>query len=249
MLAVAVVMTFISFSCTSTKGLYKALSKEKVSLKYIHDSELESEERNYTVTIKKPVIKDPQFTTTGQLKKVSAYVIPVIFYTEWKSIHDYTIGSKVIKEDVSSFIQEALIRESNRSSTYIADTATIQDQLTLEIEIDSIGAKGPYVDQGEILFLLFGYMYSVSETAGPGTAYSKFHYTLKRENNILLDDYVSNRYTIKPLVTLPGLSKNLRSAYTINLVESLSQTFKANIEVIVEDIDFYLDQEMSKARK
>lgn len=241
-------IAFTNISCTSTNGLYKALTKNKVSLKYMLDSDVEHEDKNYTVAIKKPVITDPSFTKTGELKKLSGYVVPVIFYTEWKSIHDYRIGANVIAEDVASFVQEALILESDRSGIYMADTISLHDELTLEIEIDSVSAKGPYVDQGEILFLLFAYSYSVSEMAGPGMAYSRFHYTLKKQNAVIFDDYVSNRYTIKPLVTLPGSPKNLRTAYTINLVESLSQTFKANIEVIIEDINIYLEQEMAKAK-
>ncbi len=99
------------------------------------------------------------------------------------------------------------------------------------------------------MFLLFVYSWSTSENAGEGTAYSRFHYTLRQGGKILVDDFVSNQQKSQQLRQTHTSPKTLRVFYNANLVEALSLTFKANIEAIVKNIDFVLDETQTQIGK
>lgn len=238
-------LALLTFSCASTTTLHKGFTKNKSSLSYIYDSDMEDDTTGHRITIHKAIVTDPQFTMPGMVRKVRASAIPLIVYTQWNAEYAYNIGSSAIKEDIASFVQSALIEESARSGTFVAD-ATPSNRLTLEIEIDSLGAKGPYHSDGYFMFLLFFYSWYAAEKAGEGHAYSRFHYRLKDGEKVLMEDVVSSQSPTKPLIPTLSSGKALRSFYNANLVEALSLTFKTNIEIIVEDIDIFLHTESSK---
>lgn len=227
-------------SCTSTAGLYRSLSSKNASLKYIYDSDVRYQNAYHNVTIAKPEITDRRFSKSGRVTKTQAYFVPVIVYNEWKSIHHYEIGESAIQEDIPTFIQSAFVEESTRNGSFVASTTSLPDALTLEIEIDSIGATGPHVQKGFIFYGLFMYVTASTEVAGPGTAYSQFHYRLMKNDSILLEDRVNSRKVTEPLISRHGSTKVLRQAYTMDLVEALSQTFKSNIQLITNDIGVFL---------
>jgi hypothetical protein len=241
-----VVVVCINFSCTSTSTLYRGLSKKQSSLEYMYDSKVKTDERIYVVSVKKPIVTDKAFKHSGAVKKVKGWAVPLIIYSQWHQEYEYKMGKSAIEEDLPKFLQSAFVDESHRSGAFAADTLAASGKLVLEIEIDSVGAKGPYFADGYIAFLMVAYAYNVSETAGPGMAYSRFHYTLKRDNEVLLDDVVSSRMPSQPIRSSQVSVKELRTLYTTSLVEALSFTFKTNLEIIVEDINIFLDREMSK---
>jgi hypothetical protein len=242
-------LALTAFSCVSTSGLYNGFTKNKASLKYIYDSDFDNDTTNYTVTIKKPIIVDNKFRDVGIVRKTKSSLVPLILFYQWRSEYEYTIGKTAIRENIEDFIQSSFMEESKRSGTYTPDTTASPEQLTLEIAVDSVGARGPYFSEGYIVYLLFFYSYGVSEGAGPGVAFSRFHYQLKKGDEVLLDDFVSNRKYLQPIRKTHTSTKALRSFYTTSLVESLSATFKTNIEIIVEDIDLFLDLEKEKLGK
>jgi hypothetical protein len=249
LLAGLILLATFNFSCTSTASLYKGFSKEKASLKYIYDSENEPDTIGQVVTIMKPQITDAKFTLPGIVRKTQSSVIPLIVYNQWKNLYEYQIGSALISEDIPSFVQTAFLEESKRSGTYKTKaTSTASDDLVLEIEIDSIGAKGPYYSTGYLLYLFLGYSYGESESAGPGVAYSRFHYLLRKGDEVLMEDYTVSHNSSQPLIMHEKSLDKLRTSYTANLVESLAMTFKTNIEIIVEDIDIFLDLEKKKTK-
>jgi hypothetical protein len=223
-------------SCVSTKTLYKGLTKGPSTLAYIFDSETAIAEKVDTIGIMQPKISDQGFAISSDLKKVKSSAIPLLIYTGWNSEHEYTIGEDVINENLSDFVQESLIWETNRSSSLYADSLT-SNNMTLEIEIDSIGAAGPYRSSGYVLFLLLAYSYSESESAGPGIAYSKLNYRLRDQGKIVLKGNVENHIETEPLVNTFKSTNELRQFYTDNLVEALSLTIKSNVEEIVKRID------------
>ena len=146
-----------NFSCTSTTGLYRSLTSKNTSLKYIYDSDVRYQNAYYNITVTKPVITDQRFSNAGRITKTQSYFIPVIVYNEWKSIHHYEIGQMAILEDIPTFVQSAFLEESTRNGSFVASTTPQPDALTLEIEIDSIGASGPHSERLCLLWVLHVY--------------------------------------------------------------------------------------------
>jgi len=236
-----IMLAAFAVSCVSPGKLYKGFTKRKGTLDYIYDSEINHDRSTQVVHIAKPVIADSKFTRSGSVTKLHASVIPAIVYNQWKAQYEYRIGDDATKEGVTSFIQTALVTEGNRSGSFSADTLTAPRGLTLEIEIDSIGAQGPYTSQGHFLFLLFAYTWSSTEYGGTGTAYSRFQYRIRQGDKILVEDFVTSHKQAEPLRQTHKDEKALRAFYNAYLVEALSQTFKSNIEQIVKNTDLALD--------
>jgi hypothetical protein len=235
----ASIITICLSSCVGTKTLYKGLAKEQSTIEYLHDTDLNYSEKIDTIRVAKPVISDNNFIKSGKLTKTKSSAIPLIIYTGWKNEHEYFIGENMIEEYLPNFIQKSIIEETNRSTILFADS-TPTSNLILEINVDSIGAHGPYRSNGYFLFLLFAYSYSISESAGPGTAYSKLSYVLKSDEKVLLTGNSSNQVATQPLVNNFKNTKELRRFFTSNLAEGISLTLKANIEQITSEVENYL---------
>lgn len=226
-------------SCVGTKKLYNGLTKESSTLEYLYDSKFKDGSKTDTIKINKPLIVDLKLTKSGNLKKIKASTLPLIIYTSWKSEHTYSVGQNVIKEDISDFVRKTLINEFCRSSSIFADS-TSNSNFELQIEIDSIGAHGPYYSNGSFLYLLLVYSYSIAEYAGPGIAYSKLNYQLKNREQILKQGTFKKEIATEPLKNNFQSTKELRKFYSSQLTEALSFTLKTNIEAIVNEIDNYL---------
>ena len=239
-------LAFLNFSCMSTGELYKGLTKKKGTLNYIHDSDIEADKGTFKVGVAKPIVSDPKFILPGSVRKVKAAVVPLIIFNSWNFEFEYRIGKASIQEDIESFVRSALITESNRSGSFTADTIQSTERLTLEIEIDSIGAKGPYYAKGHFVFLGLMYFGQQMENTGPAVAYSRFFYRLRVGDKVLMEDYTSSSRPTQPLRQTHTSTKELRNFYNTNLVEALSQTLKTNIEIIVEDVNIFLDMEADK---
>lgn len=239
-------LSIIHFSCNSTQGIYNVLSAKKGSLKYIYKSNQKPVTLDRCVHISIPVVTDERFARSGSLVSLESHVIPLLVYNQWKTIRNYRIGKSNIQEDIPSFIRSAIVEESARGGSFKADTSSRADQFTLEIELDSLGAGGLHISQGEILYALFMYVYSTSEVAGPGIAYSQFQYRLKKGDTVVLKDRVYSRKVTQPLVTNHRSTKLLRQSYTSSLVEALSLTFKSNIEAIVVNLNLFFDHPLAE---
>jgi len=235
----AIIIIICLSSCVGTKTLYKGLTKEQSTLEYLYDTQQSSSEKIDTIRIEDPVISDKKFTKSGNLEKTTSSAIPLIIYTGWKNEHEYSIGENVIQENLSNFIKESVITETNRSTVLYSDSATNSD-LKLEITVDSIGAHGPYRSNGYVLFLLLAYSYSVNESAGPGIAYSKLSYVLRRDEEIVFKGNSMNQIETEPLKDNFKNPKELRQFYSANLTEGLSRTLKANIEEISKEVENYM---------
>jgi hypothetical protein len=236
-------LAIFNFSCSSTINLQKGFTRKQASLKYIHTSERKTATPLDTIIILKPVITDKKFTSVSDVKKTRAYFVPAILYNEWYASYQYWVGSAVIEEDIPAFIQSSLVQESKRSASFFTDTTLLsKDHLTLEISVDTIGAGGSYEDKGFWFFALFAYAFSEEENAGPGIAYSSFHYRLKQGNEILLEGNATDSRETEVLVKTQKSPKELRTYYTTSLVEALSLTFKTNIETIIKHINTFPGQ-------
>jgi hypothetical protein len=237
----AIVAT-VFFSCASPLAMHKSFVKTKGSLSYIHDSEPRLDSAYECVTVIPPSLDAWQLTGPGMVRKKSAWVVPLIFINVWKSEYEYFPGRDGISEDVPAFIQNSVITEANRSAAFRASADGCASDLTLEIEVDSTAAKGAYVTQGFIYYFGIVYGTSTSESAGIGEAYSRFHYRLKKGDEVLFSGESSSRQVSQPLARQYGSKNELRSFFNRNLLEALALSFKTNVDILVEDVDRFFDE-------
>ncbi|MBT1704297.1 hypothetical protein [Chryseosolibacter indicus] len=239
-IAFIIILIVLCNACASTEALHKGFTKRKTSLKYINDTKWQEKTTPYTVCVDKVLLNDGKFRGPGLVRKIKSSVIPLIIYTGWKADHDYRLGQDGIKEDIGAFIQCAMIEESNRSGIFKADTLQSVSNFKLEIEVESLGVSGPYHQEGFFVFLYLVYVWSFQEAGGQSQAYSKFHYTLKKDGITVLDAYAKSEQQSERFHTTYPSKKIIRSAFNTSMVEALSLTFKKNIETIVKDVNRYL---------
>ncbi len=116
----------------------------------------------------------------------------------------------------------------------------------LEIEIDSLFARGPYRTFGNFIFAIIAYGYSEQEHAGPGTAYSRFNCRLKKDGSVLWSRSFESEKTVEPLKNQVESVQKLRNDYTTQLAESLSLTLKENIVQVIAHTNYYLRTQQSE---
>jgi hypothetical protein len=232
----------ILFSCSPYKQLYKDFNGNKTSIDYIHTTELvKAKKRDVTICIAKPIIRYSRFTV-GEVRKISSEIIPLIIYNGWNHKYECSIGKNQIKENLDTFIQAAFLEEINRSSSFKADTIS-KNKFSIEIEVDSISSRGPFVNSGEFIYLFIAYMSQTREEAGPGVAYSRLHYKVRKSDKVVLEDYVSTQSTFELLRPNVLTFKKFHSHYRANLIESLSDTLKKNIEQITKHLEILFEDE------
>jgi hypothetical protein len=237
-----VLMVISLSSCVGTKTLYDGLTKEGSSLEYLYDTKPNNSTKIDSIRISKPVISDHKFSKSGNIDKTKSMAIPLLVYTAWGNEHEFSIGYNGISENVSDFVRESIVKETNRSTILYADSIS-NSNLVLEISVDSIGAHGPYRSNGYVLFVLVAYSYSVSESAGPGIAYSKLSYVLRRDEEIILTGNSSNQFETEPLLNNFKSTNQLRKFFSSNLTEGLSRTLKYNIEHITQEVESFISNE------
>lgn len=220
--------------------MHRDLTQHQASLQYLHDTKPSSTKSDLRVFITLPEFSTAGFAYEGKVEKVRSSVLPLIFFNSWKSEMVYSVGEKVVQEDIKLFLHENLLEESQRSGIYVPDTTLANSKFTLEIEVDSLSALGPYRIHGFFLFMILAYSYSSAEYAGPGMAYSRFTYRFKEGDKVLFERTTENKHSSQPLTNQVQSVEKLRDFYTTNLIESLSATFKANIEQVVADVNHYL---------
>jgi hypothetical protein len=231
-----VVMAWGVTSCASTSRYRRDFNSRKTSLEYLHDTPQQQKEYAQKVHIAKPVVTDTSFTRLGVVRTARAYVIPAILYIEWNLAFDYNLGSASIQQDVGSFVRSAVMTESRRSGIFTPDTARTADGWVLEIEIDSIGAVGQYLDRGVAIWIFFDQESGI----GDSKAYVQCRYRLRRGDTILKEDVVYSEQ-IPHMLGMPyKSSKVYRADFNASLIEALSLSFKDDIEKIVQDVNGYI---------
>lgn len=240
MMAAACIITSL-YSCTSSRIVHQGLAGQPASLEYLHDSQVSEQVTDLPLCVAMPDVTDHTFKADSRFDKVKSKVVPAIFYNGWYSEFLYTIGKSQIKEDVAVFVRENIADAATRDGLVKADTAMADSKLRLTITVDSLGASGPYISEGYVVYLLIAYSISQVERAGPGEAYSRFIYELTDGGRTVLLDTVSNRLDTKPFIETAGTVQKLRTDFNELLVETLSETFSNNIEHIAGAVTNYVE--------
>lgn len=234
----------IAVSCSPYQRLEKAFRGNKLSLQYLYTSKPASFKHDIRVSIAEPVIIEPRFRS-GEVKRGKMEVIPLLIYNGWNYTFNCSIGKNQVKEKVSSFIQSALIEESNRSGIYYADKSL--SPYTLEIEVDSLRSDGTQKTRGFFAYFVFVYMYNNSVRAESTPAYCRFHYRLRKGDEILLDSYVGNYVKLDILRPYPFTTQTINNYFKAHLVELMSESIKLNVEKVVSAVNKKLEEEVRKS--
>ncbi|UII33159.1 hypothetical protein LVD17_04875 [Fulvivirga ulvae] len=228
-------------SCTSSRMVHQELAGQPASLEYLHDSKVSKQVTDLPLCVAMPDVTDHTFKANSRFDKTKSKVVPAIFYNGWYTEFLYTIGKSQIKEDIAVFVRENVADAATRDGLLKADTATADTKLRLTITIDSLGASGPYVSEGYVVYLLIAYSMSQTERAGPGEAYSRFIYELTDDGGTVLTDTVESLLITEPFVQTAGTVQKLRTDFNELLVETLSETFNENIEHIAGAVTNYVE--------
>jgi hypothetical protein len=231
--------------CSPLARLTKDFTKNKTSIEYMHTSRMMPSEKKLNIYVAPARVSDTQFPPLSVITKTKSQVIPLIVVTTWKHDYQCVVGQNQIVEDLPSFVRSSFIEEASRRGHFSTDSLADRN-LTLEIDVDSLGARGPYQNSGHFIYLFFAYTYQVIEQAGPGSAYSRLHYKVKDGDKVVLEDYISNTATFGILRPAGTTQKQFHEFYRANLVESLSDTFRRNIEELVSHINFLVDSNAVK---
>ncbi|HMI66164.1 MAG TPA: hypothetical protein VK517_09025 [Cyclobacteriaceae bacterium] len=240
---VIILLALLNSSCSPYSRLYNDFTKGQSSIQYIHTSGKEGKKNEKGIFIDKPFLSDRKFNSSANVHKINSSVVPLLVFNSWKYQYECAIGPPMIKENLPRFIQTSFLEESERSGTFRIDTLSSPASLSLEIDVDSLAAKGPYDNTGYFIYLFFGYSYQVHEHAGPGVAYSRFHYRVRKGDAVVLEDVVSHQASFQPLKMARTTFKKFHDMYRANLVESLGDTFKRNIEEIVSHLNILLEKD------
>ncbi len=232
-------ITLLSFSCTSTKKVYKHLTSTPASLSYIQDSKLVESKLAFHVELDS-VYAPLENQSIALLDKTKSSTTPLLIYNDWKYEFDYKVGYNSYQENLSSFIQESFINESSRSGVFQSkDKQNDNSEYRLSIHLEENYATGPLKVDGMFLYLLVAYSISENQMAGPGKAFTKFKYTLKKGNEVVLESSVESESLTEPLQAISTSSKKLRQDFNTSLVEATSMTIKENISKIVSELNSY----------
>jgi hypothetical protein len=236
----SIVALTLLFGCASVSKLETHLNSRTHNLGYIQDSKpLELKKRNFVWVEKPKLVKG--LSEQGKVFKLSTSVAPLIIYTGWKQQFEYRLGDQQLQQQISEFVQQAIIKEANRSSSFIADSiGGIKDDFKLKIEIQNVQASGSYKTQGFVFYAVFFALYSSQHMAGPSSATSSIKYTLTKNDKIILENTAVSTDASDPLKIRYSSVEKLQMGYSSTLAEQLSQSLKINIETCIREVNRFL---------
>ena len=229
-------------ACTTTKEIQKNMNSRSYSMAYIMDSEISHCKNNITVKVDTVFFNPREMSDTTKVKREKGWCVPLIFVNIWNSKNKCSQGKSMLEEDIPSFLKMSLTSEINRSGKFLVDSLSSADY-TIELSIDKIKTEGPYVSSGGFYFLLCAYGFWYSDVAGPALSYLKVSYQLKKDGQVVLSnafslekvtEQINKRYTNQNL---------LQQDYAISMVEAVSYNLKNTIELIVNDLNVFLQIE------
>jgi hypothetical protein len=90
-------------------------------------------------------------------------------------------------------------------------------------------------------------MYSNSVRAQSTPAYCRFHYRLRKGDEVLLDSFVGNYVKLDMLRPYPFNTETINHYFKAHLVELLSESIKLNVEKVVSTVNKKLEAEARKS--
>ncbi len=241
-LAVAILITIIISSCTSTKKVQEHLEYNKQSIIYLMDSSPSEKVSNHKLSVT-AITTDSSVRKEGNVIKETGWVVPLLVVNIWGSQKMCYQGASMFDNDWSTSLELNFYRESQRSGIFKIDSNAIEYQL--ELTIDKLEAKGPYFSQGHFIFAALFYFYSSVDYAGPAETKLAISYKLKQNGKVVHKNSFNSEKETEQLEKGYKNKKKLIQGFATSMAEATSNNFKNVIESIVQDLNSYFE---SKAK-
>jgi hypothetical protein len=231
-------------SCSSTKELENSLKNYPSSIKYLHDSKIDSCDKSMVIAL---TFDDSKMDDRMSVTKKKQLILPFLFinYTQVKM--NVKLGRNLIDENYTDFFRTSFQTESYRNSCFTINNRNISDtSFILDITIDTVEVNAQYIKSSTLIFALIAYYFSMDEYGFPAQSNLKLTAKLSKGDSVLSE----KQYTIQ--TNKPFLNSNhttiekLRASFVANMVESLSESSKKCIENIIQDVNNDLQNYVSK---
>lgn len=228
-------------SCASPKLLISSLGKIKVPINYLYDSKTNDCPKKDTILING--ISKLNFDKKTNITKQSKKVVPllVVNYSELKL--DVKLGQSSFDENYGDFFINSFIKESQRTGCFVTNkNSSNKDRYSLDISIDSCITTSQYQYTSTVIFLLIFFSSSSNEFALPSNTSLNLNIALRKDSNIVFTKNYNFERQQPFIFEKVDTPKKLRSDFVTNMVESLSLTTKQCIEIIINDLNEYLNK-------
>ena len=233
--SILAILAFSYTSCTPSRIILNDLRHKPGSLGYLHE---QYADETADIALNVEVSQLPDDFYESRLRRTKTTVVPLVVFNYWSASYLYSTGARQINGNIVDFVKKNFAESADRQGLFKA-TVSSDAELSVYLQLDSLVAAGPYKTSGSLLFLPPFYSYSQSESAGPGTAYSKIHYTLKIGDEVVKSGTVENTQATRYFDKIRTVHK-LRGDYNEYLTEALSATFQQNINTVIKDINDYI---------
>lgn len=229
-------------SCTSAKKIQRNLNAQSYSMVYLYDTEISNQKKEVSVLIDSVYFNSMIMNDTTKVIKEKGWFLPLIIVYVWNSQNNCIQGKSMFAEDIPTFLKESITTEINRSGSFNVDTIG-NSSYTLELSIDTISTRGPYISNGFFYFALYVYGYSYSDVAGPAISNLTISYKLKKDNQVILENTLKSKKITEQINKRYTNNTLMQQDYAVSMVEATSYNFKNIIELIVNDLNTYFANE------
>lgn len=210
------------------------------SMAYIMDSKISDSKNSISVSIDTILFNSNIMSDSTIVKREKGWFIPLVFVYIWNSQNKCSQGKSMIGEDIPSFLRTSLLSEINRSGDFNVDSLNNSDY-KIELSIDNMKTEGPYVSSGFFYFALYVSGYSYSDRAGPALSNLSVSYKLKKNDMVVHSNSFNSEKMTEQINKRYTNTKILQQDYAVSMVEATSYNFKNVIELIVKDVNTYLN--------
>lgn len=219
-------------SCFGPKHLQTKLNRNQYPLGYLHDSP--KNDRKTDISISPQVIDNSDTTYLTKVNKDDGHLLYLIFMYDYD--YDYTInlGKNSVRPNISEFIRQSFIKESERSGIYKISDTTASKEYKVLIEVSDYNVSSKYHETGSAFG---GYQeWQIDVQPSKGNLSMKLIIFDSNDNALFTKEYKSNKtsnYVKSRSKSENEINKNMMQ----NMTETLAQCIKDNITEIVHDIN------------
>ena len=225
--------------CTSAWKLQTTLNSTSHSMSYLMSSQIVENKKDVNIGIDTVYFASGMNDSARVIRK-KAWMIPLVFAYIWNSQNVCIQGKTMIKDNIPDFFRDAFVGEIKRSGNFNIDTLNNSD-LSVELSINYLNAEGPYVSKGYTYSAFYIFVYSKTEIAGPAISNLSVSYKLRKNDQVICSNtFVSEMYT-EQINRRYNNRSTLIKDYGASMVEATSNNFKNVIELIINDINDYLN--------
>jgi len=222
-------------SCSQRNIFEKAISKTKLPLGYLHDSQYQKNsgvKQTFSVIVyRNPIIPKTSVTRIGST------VVPAIIYCKNDVLMAGTLGQNSIEQSYATFFRKELNTELMRSNYFSLSDSVKNNGYMLDIAFENRSTVANYHFIAEHVYLFFAILHTYRAQGFPSLTMIQATATLTK-GNIEIYKKQYNVSSQEPF-EIPGDNKKFRNItrnVQANMVQSLSNTTKKAIDQIIADV-------------